>query len=107
MPTQSIVQLLAEALRVMQQLEGREVGRHARGVGLLLTFLLGRLDGFRHLTLSGLGLFVDRHLMLEFSDVRGLEGESRGRARGRGETETSQVSRGATEAKRRQDGSDN
>lgn len=72
MSAETVVELLSKALRVVKELERREIGSDTSGVGLLLSLLLGRFDSLGHLTLSGLGLLVDSHLMLELSNVGGL-----------------------------------
>lgn len=75
---ETIVKLLAEALRVVQELKGGEVGRDAVGGRALLLLLDVGLDGLLHLTLASLGFLVDNHLMLELADVGTLK---RGRER--------------------------
>lgn len=72
MSSESIVELLSETLRIVQQLQSREVGCNPSSSRLLLPLLRSGLDGLGHLTLSSLGLLVDRHLMLELSDVGSL-----------------------------------
>jgi len=73
MSSESIVKLLSETLRIVQQLKSREVGSDSSSSSLLLPLLRSRLDSLGHLTLSSLGLLVDRHLMLELSDVGSLD----------------------------------